>query len=354
MAKKKPMTSLEREGDAAVQYNLGHAYSKGTGVQHDAKEAEKWYRLAAAQGFAKAQYNLGVMFSNSTRNPSGVDQDFTEAVKWYRLAAAQGLKEAQFNLGLRYHNGEGVDQDTEEAFKWYRLAAAQGLAEAQNTLDGYTPGIGQFVYSWLSSILFAACAYAQLNDPDPELWVALYLGGGSFLTYYQYRQNSKMKKDNDDAQRSRVVSQLVMYVMVYIALGARLGLKLWPMMQEMFAEHSTFSARGWAFLEFEEGREVGGLIMLLLHTLQLFTYVPGKTGGPGSGTVRILSNLLSAFVMTSLATAVWMWYWHQPMLNTGKYAEEHCDGMFDGSDHAATDGDKGTSNDAFDIGTGEL
>ena len=138
MAKKKPMTSLEREGDAAVQYNLGHAYSKGTGVQHDAKEAEKWYRLAAAQG----------------------------------------LKEAQFNLGLRYHNGEGVDQDTEEAFKWYRLAAAQGLAEAQNTLDGYTPGIGQFVYSWLSSILFAACAYAQLNDPDPELWVALYLGGG--------------------------------------------------------------------------------------------------------------------------------------------------------------------------------
>lgn len=41
-------------------------------------------------------------------------------------------------------------------------------------------------------------------------------------------------------------------------------------------------------------------------------------------------------------------------LNTGKYAEEHCDGMFDGSDHTATDGDKGTSNDAFDIGTGEL
>ena len=38
----------------------------------------------------------------------GVLQDYAEAVKWYRLAAAQGNAMAQANLGLRYAKGEGV------------------------------------------------------------------------------------------------------------------------------------------------------------------------------------------------------------------------------------------------------
>ena len=56
------------------------------------------------------------------------------AVKWYRLAAEQGLAGAQFNLGLKYDNGEGVIQDDQTAVKWYRLAAEQGLASAQINL----------------------------------------------------------------------------------------------------------------------------------------------------------------------------------------------------------------------------
>ena len=39
-------------------------YAKGQGVIQDYKEALKWFRLAAAQGDAKAQYNLGVMYDN--------------------------------------------------------------------------------------------------------------------------------------------------------------------------------------------------------------------------------------------------------------------------------------------------
>lgn len=35
-------------------------------------------RLAAAQGYAKAQYNLGVMYDNG----QGVPQDYAEAVRW--------------------------------------------------------------------------------------------------------------------------------------------------------------------------------------------------------------------------------------------------------------------------------
>jgi len=38
----------------------------------------------------------------------GVFQDDAEAVKWYRLAAEQGDANAQFNLGGMYEDGEGV------------------------------------------------------------------------------------------------------------------------------------------------------------------------------------------------------------------------------------------------------
>ena len=36
--------------------------------------------------------------------------DYTKAVKWYRLAAAQGNAYAQSNLGFRYYNCQGIAQ----------------------------------------------------------------------------------------------------------------------------------------------------------------------------------------------------------------------------------------------------
>ena len=35
---------------------------------------------------------------------------YTEAVKWYRLAAAQGNAYAQSNLGFMFYNGQGIAQ----------------------------------------------------------------------------------------------------------------------------------------------------------------------------------------------------------------------------------------------------
>ena len=46
---------LAKQGDAAAQFNLGVMYEKGQGVPQDDKTAVKWYRLAAEQGFARAQ-----------------------------------------------------------------------------------------------------------------------------------------------------------------------------------------------------------------------------------------------------------------------------------------------------------
>ena len=115
------------QGDADAQYNLGLMYYNGDGVTQDDAEALKWYRLAADQGDATAQSNLGSMYANG----DGVTQDDAEALKWYRKAADQGNAWAQYSLGSMYQNGLGVTQDYAEALKWYRLAADQGDAVAQ-------------------------------------------------------------------------------------------------------------------------------------------------------------------------------------------------------------------------------
>ena len=78
--------------------------------------------IAAAQGFAHAQYNLGVMVYDGR----GVPQDYAEAARLYRLAAAQGHARAQYNLGFMLCNCEGIAQDYAEAARLYGLAAVHG------------------------------------------------------------------------------------------------------------------------------------------------------------------------------------------------------------------------------------
>ena len=132
----------EESLDAAALYERGEDYYYGRGVEQDYGKALKWYRRAAEQGHADAQFSLGVMY----RNGQGIAQDDSEAVKWYRLAAEQGHAKAQNNLGLMYDNGQGVPQDYGEAVKWYRRAAEQGHANAQNNLGvmyEYGQGIPQ-------------------------------------------------------------------------------------------------------------------------------------------------------------------------------------------------------------------
>ena len=115
---------------AEAQFNLGLCYERGRGVVKDEAEAVKWYRKAAEQNCPDAQYNLGVC----CKKGRGVAKDVVEAVKWYRKAAEQNYAEAQKGLGVCYHDGEGVAKDYVEAVKWFRKAAEQNYAEAQYNL----------------------------------------------------------------------------------------------------------------------------------------------------------------------------------------------------------------------------
>ena len=81
------------------------------------------------QGDAEAQYWLGAVFDDRSRW-NGDAHDACEAVKWFRRAANQGYAEAQYDLGLIYFNGRGVTRDNGEAAKWFLKSAEQGHENA--------------------------------------------------------------------------------------------------------------------------------------------------------------------------------------------------------------------------------
>lgn len=104
------------------------------------KNVAETMRNLAEQGNTMAQCLLAGMY---LRGDNVVPKDYVEAVKWYRKAAEQGLAGAQFSLGDCYDKGVGVQQDMVEAMKWYRKAAEQGSAVATCALSNhYMKGLG--------------------------------------------------------------------------------------------------------------------------------------------------------------------------------------------------------------------
>ena len=118
---------LAEKGDATAQLSLGIKY-KHSGNN---REAVKWFRKAAKQGNAAAQYNLGWMYAKGI----GVVKDKWEAVKWYLEAAKQGNAAAQYNLGWMYAEGIGVVKDKQKAVKWYLEAAEQGRTTLPSSIE---------------------------------------------------------------------------------------------------------------------------------------------------------------------------------------------------------------------------
>ena len=62
-------------------------------------------------------------------------EDDDEAVRWYQMAAEQGQAGAQFNLGIMYAQGEGVPEDHVQAYAWLSIVAAQGNESAKENKD---------------------------------------------------------------------------------------------------------------------------------------------------------------------------------------------------------------------------
>ncbi len=129
-----------KTGDPVAQTGLGVMYYTGEAVsknfsgqilENDPEMAAGWFFRAAEQGYADAQFNLGLLYANG----EGVPQDMHQAAELFRKAAEQGHVDAQNNLGALYFTGEGVERDEKKAIEWFEKAAAQGNEEARANLD---------------------------------------------------------------------------------------------------------------------------------------------------------------------------------------------------------------------------
>ena len=118
------------QGFADGQNNLGCLYEIGRGVPQSDAEAIRLFRLAAAQGHAAAQVNLGALYLQGR----GVPQSDAEAARLLRLAADQGFAPALNSLGVLYETGRGVPQSYQEAAQLYKAVVDQGSSEGQDNL----------------------------------------------------------------------------------------------------------------------------------------------------------------------------------------------------------------------------
>jgi uncharacterized protein len=121
---------------APAEFQLGQLYDFGFGVAQDDREALAWYRRAAEHGSAAGQRAVGGFYQKGRV----VTTDAAEAARWYRRAADGDDIRAQYLLGEMYFTGSGVTRDYASAYLWYSLAAAQaplvdnrkGLLELRN------------------------------------------------------------------------------------------------------------------------------------------------------------------------------------------------------------------------------
>lgn len=94
-------------------------------------EAAKLYRQAAEQGYAPAQFGMGVLYDIGR----GVAQDYKLALSWYTKAAEQGYAKAQNNLGFMYSQGKGTQKDYVAAHKWFNVSGARGYEEGRKNRE---------------------------------------------------------------------------------------------------------------------------------------------------------------------------------------------------------------------------
>jgi TPR repeat protein len=155
------LTSAANNGDADAQYKLASVYLNGNnGFEADREQALKWFRAAAAQNHAEAQFQTGMMNFNpeSLENESAerwlvnaaendhteaayflgslynAQGEFTKAAIWLDKAVEKEHTNALDLLVSLYLEGRIENVETAQAISWLEKASRRGYIEAQYQL----------------------------------------------------------------------------------------------------------------------------------------------------------------------------------------------------------------------------
>ncbi len=127
------LTDANQQGDAKAQYLLGVLYLRGDGVSQDFDQGRYFLGKAAAQNFAPAQFALAQSlldseFDDADEDPSRWRSALRRGLALLREAAAQGYAKAQYRLGL-WCARAGSDC-AGQAVENLDAAAGQGMIDA--------------------------------------------------------------------------------------------------------------------------------------------------------------------------------------------------------------------------------
>lgn len=154
-----------KQGSAEAQFEVGAMLENGRGVTADRDQAKKWYQKAADQNYSRAvqavarmkdnlrrlnmaekqaeaddveaQYKLGNMYLTGTGTPV----DLKQSEQWLTRAAKKGHTKAQFKLAHLHYVELAEDGDLSAAFDWFNKAAESNYPPAYYYLgDMYATG----------------------------------------------------------------------------------------------------------------------------------------------------------------------------------------------------------------------
>ena len=111
-------------GEPEAAFELGMAYTNGTGVDVNLNYAYGYYLIAALQGNMKAQYALAKLYMEGR----GVPQDYLETLKWLSRSANQGYVLAQVALADIRMTNQRL-KNAADAYGWYSIIAAYNQDE---------------------------------------------------------------------------------------------------------------------------------------------------------------------------------------------------------------------------------
>lgn len=179
---------------ADAQFRLARLYDTGKGVALNYSLAAVWYRQAAERGVASAQNSLGDLYGKG----QGVARDFAEAMRWFQKAADGGNAYAFNNLGLMYFNGQGVPKDDWAAARWYAKSPGGGIRNSdkdgnphrfichygRETHPGYTDGTNPLPPPDDQALQFLGCPdHVGLIDRTGKILLPPVYGGvGDFAS----------------------------------------------------------------------------------------------------------------------------------------------------------------------------
>jgi TPR repeat protein len=180
---------LAEAGNVDAQIYLGQMHDRGaSGVRGDVAEAIRWYRKAAEQGDAGAQYWLGWFYQSHRFDGNGRPvNDYAESVRWLKAAAEQGHPDAQLELGNAYREGRGVVRDEAQQGRWYQAS--------HRNKDGASRLIQQPQCAAVAGLpvfaaVFAACNRGDEGETSRQLTVLAKQGNAqaqNWLGYLYYQ-----------------------------------------------------------------------------------------------------------------------------------------------------------------------